>query len=82
MVLLAPRIGPIELIQRTHERPQAVREAIGKLPPIPAGGTLPSDPLHTALQAFQAQPPTHPRIPSRRDLEGLAQTFDCGMPPA
>src|SRR5690606_41267389 len=48
MVLLASRIGPIELIERTHERPQTVREAIGKLLPIPAGGTLPSDPLHTA----------------------------------
>ncbi len=48
MVLLASLIGPIELIERTHERPQTVRDAIGKLPPIPAGGALPSDPLHTA----------------------------------
>jgi len=48
MVLLASRIGPIELIERTHERPETVREAIGRLPPIPAGGALPSDPLHTA----------------------------------
>lgn len=48
MVLLASLIGPIELIERTHERPPTVREAIGHLPPIPAGGTLPSDPLHTA----------------------------------
>jgi DNA (cytosine-5)-methyltransferase 1 len=48
MVLLASRIGPIELIERTHEQSQTVREAIGKLPRIPAGGTLPSDPLHTA----------------------------------
>ncbi|MGC9128618.1 MAG: DNA cytosine methyltransferase [Acidithiobacillus sp.] len=48
MVLLASRIGPIELIERTHERPQTVRDAIGGLPPISAGGALPSDPLHTA----------------------------------
>ncbi|MES8952956.1 DNA cytosine methyltransferase, partial [Cutibacterium acnes] len=27
MVLLASRIGPIELMERTHERPQTVREA-------------------------------------------------------
>lgn len=48
MVLLASRIGPIELVDRTHERPQTVRAAIGNLPPIPAGGSLPSDPLHRA----------------------------------
>ena len=48
MVLLASRFGPIELIERTHERPRTVREAIGNLPQIPAGSALPSDPLHTA----------------------------------
>lgn len=48
MVLLASRFGSIEMIGRTHKRPTTVREAIGRLPPIPAGGALPSDPLHTA----------------------------------
>lgn len=57
MVLLASRIGPIQLISPTHERPRTVREAIGKLPPIPAGGALSSDPLHTAasLSALNLQ---------------------------
>jgi len=53
MVLLASRIEPIELIERAHERPETVREAIGRLPPIPAGGALPSDPLHTASKLFK-----------------------------
>ncbi|KAB0674574.1 DNA (cytosine-5-)-methyltransferase [Aeromonas dhakensis] len=48
MVLLASRLGPIELIQATQENPVTVHEAIGKLPAIAAGGSLPDDRLHTA----------------------------------
>lgn len=48
MVLLASRLGPIELIESTHNRPVTVREAIGKLPAIAAGDSLPRDPLHAA----------------------------------
>jgi DNA (cytosine-5)-methyltransferase 1 len=48
MVLLASLIGPIEAIDRTHDRPMTVREAIGELPPIPAGGASKEDTLHTA----------------------------------
>jgi DNA (cytosine-5)-methyltransferase 1 len=48
MVLLASRIGDIELIHPTHDRPMTVREAIGGLPPIPAGGQSRDDALHTA----------------------------------
>ena len=48
MVLLASRLGPIELADRTHERPLSVRDAIGALPPISAGVASPEDPLHTA----------------------------------
>lgn len=48
MVLLASSLGPIELIGRTHDRPVTVREAIGHLPAIHAGGSHPSDRLHTA----------------------------------
>ena len=48
MVLLASRLGPIKLIERTHERPASVRDAIGALPPISAGEASPEDPLHTA----------------------------------
>ncbi|MFQ2616851.1 DNA cytosine methyltransferase [Aeromonas caviae] len=48
MVLLASRLGPIELIQPTQDSPRTVREAIGGLPAIAAGTSLSSDPLHTA----------------------------------
>jgi DNA (cytosine-5)-methyltransferase 1 len=48
MVLLASRLGPIELLPPTHSRPKTVREAIGMLPPIAHGETHPEDVLHTA----------------------------------
>lgn len=48
MVLLASRLGPIGLIEPTHEHPVTVREAIGLLPAIAAGDSLPDDPLHVA----------------------------------
>jgi DNA (cytosine-5)-methyltransferase 1 len=48
LVLLASRLGPIELIPPTHsvENYQTVRDAIGHLEPIPAGGVSETDPLH------------------------------------
>lgn len=48
LVLLASRLNPISLIEPTHYRPLTVRESIGHLPPIMAGGVHSSDPLHTA----------------------------------
>ena len=48
MVLLASRLGSIELIDRTHGCPVSVRNAIGALPPISAGEASPEDRLHTA----------------------------------
>jgi DNA (cytosine-5)-methyltransferase 1 len=48
MVLLASREGRIDLIAPTHEHPKTVREAIGSLPKISAGGTWEKDPMHTA----------------------------------
>lgn len=48
MVLLASRLSQIELIEAGHKSPMTVREAIGRLPSIVAGGSLPSDPLHAA----------------------------------
>lgn len=50
LVLLASRLGPIELISPTHdpERYSTVRDAIGDLPPIKAGETHEDDPLHKA----------------------------------
>ncbi len=49
LVLLASRLGPIQLIAPTHaNRAVTLREAIATLPPIPAGGSHPEDPLHSA----------------------------------
>lgn len=50
MILLASKFGSIELIERTHSKPRTVREAIGHLPPITAGGFCHFDPLHTAAK--------------------------------
>lgn len=49
LVLLASRLGSVELIAPTHaDRALTLREAIATLPAIPAGGSHPEDPLHTA----------------------------------
>ena len=50
LVVLASRLGPIELVPPTHS-PRAqptVQDAIGDLPPIGAGERSPEDPLHYA----------------------------------
>jgi DNA (cytosine-5)-methyltransferase 1 len=48
LVLLASRIGTIQLIPPTHKKEEyvTVRDAIEKLPPLKAGESCPSDPLH------------------------------------
>ena len=48
MVLLASKLGPIQLVAPTHDRPRTVREVIGDVAPILQGGVHPRDPLHTA----------------------------------
>lgn len=48
MVILASAIGPIELITPTHAKPQTVKQAIGKLPFIEAGGAHKSDSFHAS----------------------------------
>lgn len=48
MVLLASKHGGIEMIKPTHEKPKTVKQAIGHLRPIPAGGSAPKDRLHAA----------------------------------
>jgi DNA (cytosine-5)-methyltransferase 1 len=48
MVLLGSRLGPIRLIDSGVERRISVRDVIGKLPSLCAGGTDPADPLHAA----------------------------------
>lgn len=51
LVLLASRLGPIELIAPTHpKKHKTVRDAIGSLPPLQAGEYLVDDPLHQAAQ--------------------------------
>ena len=51
LVLLASRLGEIELIRPTHEeRPPTVRSAIGALPPLRAGEVSANDPLHQAAK--------------------------------
>lgn len=48
LVLLASKLGPIELIPKTHKssRYKTVRQTIEKLDPITAGGVSAKDPLH------------------------------------
>lgn len=47
-VLLASRLGPIEFIPPTHASPVTVKDTIGELEPITAGGVSPTDRLHRA----------------------------------
>ena len=48
MVLLASRLGEIELIPPTHSKDNyvTVKDAIGNLPALAAGESCPTDPLH------------------------------------
>ncbi len=48
LVLLASRLGPIELIKPDGTEPLTVKDAIGQLPAIAAGEVCESDPLHTS----------------------------------
>ena len=49
LVLLASKLGPIELLRSRHKRaPRTVRDAIAGLPPLKAGQVCRRDPLHQA----------------------------------
>lgn len=48
LVLLASRHGPLALPKSTHGCHRTVRDAIGRMPSIRAGGQWHSDPLHIA----------------------------------
>ena len=48
MVLLASKLGKIEIIPPTHDTPRTVREAIGSLPALKAGESAPRDKLHVS----------------------------------
>ncbi|ENO4051795.1 TPA: DNA cytosine methyltransferase [Raoultella ornithinolytica] len=45
-VLLASKLGSIELVKRDNITPKTVREIIGELPPLEAGEVDPNDTLH------------------------------------
>lgn len=64
MVLLASKLGEIELIEPTHKKPRTVRQAIGRLRALSAGEAAPRDKLHAAsalseknLQRIRASKP-------------------------
>lgn len=65
LVLLASKLGPIDLIEPTHppKKHITVREAIGDLPPIGAGEAHDRDPLH---QACSLSPTNMQRIKASR----------------
>jgi DNA (cytosine-5)-methyltransferase 1 len=64
LVMLASQLGPVALIPPTRtNRPRTVREAIGGLPPLTAGGEHPQDPLH---QAATLSPTNMRRIKASR----------------
>lgn len=50
LVLLASKLGKIQMIEKTHSKDNYIttRDAICALPPIAAGGQDPMDPLHRA----------------------------------
>jgi DNA (cytosine-5)-methyltransferase 1 len=50
MVLLASKLGPIELVPARDEDRKTVKDAIGHLPPIEAGRSCDLDPLHNAAE--------------------------------
>ena len=65
LVLLASRLGAIQLISPTHQKNEyvTVRDTIGDLPPLKAGESCPTDPLHRCralselnLKRIQATP--------------------------
>lgn len=47
-VLLASLLGPIDMIAPTRKKPKTVKQAIGRLTPIEAGGRSLRDRLHTS----------------------------------
>jgi DNA (cytosine-5)-methyltransferase 1 len=67
LVLIASRLGKPQLPRPTHANPKrwkTVRQTIGKLPPIQAGSSDPTDPLHVSsrltlinLQRLRASKP-------------------------
>lgn len=52
LVLLASRFGKIELIKKTHtgKKFKTVKDAIGKMPPLKSGESLPTDSMHKAAK--------------------------------
>lgn len=55
LVLVASKLGPIELIPPTHtaEKHRSVRQALGKLPELASGEVCETDPLHRSSELSQ-----------------------------
>jgi DNA (cytosine-5)-methyltransferase 1 len=50
MVLLASKLGPIDMIEPTHDKPKTVRQVIGRLKVIKSGEACDRDRLHAAAK--------------------------------
>lgn len=55
-IVLCSRLGPIDLLPKTHETTVTVREAIGHLPQIETGDVDPTDPRQRAAKLSNVNP--------------------------
>lgn len=78
LVLLASKLGEIELIPKTHSEENYVtlRDAIGKLPPVKSGEICKNDPLHKTtklseinLKRIKASKPNGTWLDWNKDLQ-------------
>jgi DNA (cytosine-5)-methyltransferase 1 len=77
LVLLASRLGPIELIPKTHEgNPVTVRKVISHLPAISHGGADPKDRYH---RASELSPLNLRRIKSTPKDGGNSRDWDATL---
>jgi DNA (cytosine-5)-methyltransferase 1 len=69
LVLLASKLGPIELQKSDNSLKMTVRQAIGELPRVAAGTSWPDDPLHASAGLTETN---LSRIEAGRNLARLA----------
>jgi site-specific DNA-cytosine methylase len=79
LVLLASLLGPIELLKPTQAMITTVRQAIGRLRPLGAGGSRPSRSAARCRRPVGHQPQAHPRLATGRYVAGLACQSACGV---
>lgn len=87
LILFASKWGEIEILRESHtpERYRSVRDAIGELPSIEAGGRHPEDPLHRAsrlsklnLQRIRASAPGGTWLDWDEDLRATCHFKESG----